>query len=200
MLKRSCLSTVSSIVREFESENPVNLEVGLKTKLVVMAMIMLMVTWTEAIGQKRRTTTRKKSTPAAPVVVDMRPEATKVSEQIGLFTKFLYVYGKVANGLEVAEDLAKRGESSPAIAARNRKSKEALIANISGLKAGLEALVGELKANSRLQVQYLKLSYASEATANAERLAMANRYDEAGQALVLAIQRMSETIISMRLM
>lgn len=172
----------------------------MKTKLVAMAMIMLMVSWTEAIGQKRRTTTRKKTTPAAPVVADMRPEATKISEQIGLFTKFLYVYGKVANGLEVAEDLAKRGETSPTIAAQNRKSKEALIANISGLKSGLETVVQELKDNSRMQVQYLKLSYASEATANAERLAAASRYDEAGQALVLAIQRMSETIISMRLM
>jgi len=200
MLKRSCLSTVSSKAREFRRENPINLEVGLKTKLVVMAMILLMVTWTEAIGQKRRTTTRKKATPAAPVVADMRPEANLVSEQITTFTKFLYVYGKIVYGLEFADEQAKRGQSTPEVAAQNRKSREALIANIGGLRTGLEKVVQELKANPRMQVQYLKLSYASEATSNAERLAAANRYDEAGQALVLAIQRMSETIISMRLM
>ncbi|QQS46729.1 MAG: hypothetical protein IPM66_23045 [Acidobacteriota bacterium] len=167
---------------------------------IIMMLGLLIVLWSgEAVAQKKRTTRRPPATKPAPVV-DMRPEANLVSEQITTFTKFLYVYGKIVYGLEFADEQAKHGQSTPEVAAQNKKSRDALIANIGGLRTGLEKVVQEFKANPRLQVQYLKLSYASEAATNAERLASANRYDEAGQALVTAIERMSETIISMRLM
>lgn len=167
---------------------------------IVVGLMITLASGATNAQKKRPATTKKRPAATAPAVVDMRPEAIEVSEQITVFTKFLYVYGKIVNGLEFAEDQAKRGQVTPEIAAQNKKSKEALIANINGLRVGIEKIVQEFKSNPRMQVQYLKLSYASEAAANAERLATASRYDEAGQAMVTAIQRMSETMISMRLM
>lgn len=167
---------------------------------IVVGLMITLASGATNAQKKRPATTKKRPAATAPAVVDMRPEASQVSEQITVFTKFLYVYGKIVNGLEFAEDQAKRGQVTPEIAAQNKKSKEALIANINGLQVGIEKIVQEFKSNPRMQVQYLKLSYASEAAANAERLASASRYDEAGQAMVTAIQRMSETMISMRLM
>lgn len=167
---------------------------------IVVGLMITLASGATNAQKKRPATTKKRPAATAPAVVDMRPEASQVSEQITVFTKFLYVYGKIVNGLEFAEDQAKRGQVTPEIAAQNKKSKEALIANINGLQVGIEKIVQEFKSNPRMQVQYLKLSYASEAAANAERLASASRYDEAGQAMVTAIQRMSETMLSMRLM
>jgi len=130
----------------------------------------------------------------------MHAEASLVSEQISNFTKFLYIYGKIANGLEVAEELASRGKSTPEVIEQNKQTKQALVANINGLRTGLEKLAKTFQEESRTQLQYLKLSTAIEYTGTAERLAAEGKYDEAGQALVNAIERMTETVISMRLL
>lgn len=143
---------------------------------------------------------RRAATPAPTPVPDMRAEALQVAEQIKNVSKFVYIYGKVANGLEIAEDQAKRGQATPQIQAKTKQSKDALIANINGLRAGLDNLVKSFKASSRLQVQYLKLSYAAEAAASAEQLATAGRYDEAGKALVTVIERLTDTLTTMRLL
>jgi hypothetical protein len=67
------------------------------------------------------------------------------------------------------------------------------------LRGGLENLSNNFKANPRLQVQYLKLNFAADAVLNAERLAAAGQYEAAGKMLVTAIERLTDTIISMRL-
>lgn len=130
----------------------------------------------------------------------MRPEASQIAEQINNVSKFIFVYGKIANGLEIAEEQAKKGQTTPAIQAKYKESKDALIANIRGLRAGLDNLVKVFQANPRLQIQYLKLSYAAEAAANSEKLAAAGNYDDAGKSLVLVVERLTDTIISMRLL
>jgi len=151
-----------------------------------------------SLAQKKKPASRAK--PAPTPVPDMRPEATQVATQIKNVSNFIYVFGKIVNTLEVAEDQAKRNQTSPEIQAKNKKSKDALIASINGLRAGLENVTRSFQANPRLQVQYLKLSYATEAAANAERLATAGRYDEAGKMLVTVIERLTDTMISMRLL
>ena len=130
----------------------------------------------------------------------MRPEASKVAAQIKNVTNFIYVYGKIVNSLEVADEQVKNKQTSPEIQAKNQKSKDALILRIRDLRAGLENLAKSFQANQRLQVQYLKLNFATDAVTNAERLATAGSYEEAGKALVLVIERLTDTVISMRLL
>ncbi len=130
----------------------------------------------------------------------MRAEAQQVATQIKNVSNFIYVYGKIVNTLEVAEEQAKSNQTSPEIQARNKKSKEALVAKIRDLRAGLEAMANNFKANPRFQIQYLKLTYASDAVLNAEGLAASGRYNEAGQQLVTAVERLTDTIVSMRLL
>src|SRR5262245_56699059 len=129
----------------------------------------------------------------------MRPEASQVATQIKNVSNFLYVYGKIVNSLEVADEQAKNKQSSPEIQEKNQKSKDALVVNINKLRAGMESLSKSFQANPRLQVQYLKLSNATDAVLNAERLAAAGRYEEAGKTLIRAIERLTDTVISMRL-
>lgn len=156
-----------------------------------------------SLAQTKKRTQRRRA-PAAepapkPTVIDMRPEALAVAEQLKNVSKFIFIYGKIVNGLEVAEEQTKRGQMTPAAAAKNKQTREALIASISSLRTGIEGVSKTLQANSRMQVQYLKLSYASEATASAEQLAIAGRFDDAGKALVTAVERLTDTILSMRL-
>jgi hypothetical protein len=129
----------------------------------------------------------------------MRKEAAQVAEQIKNVTNFIYIYGKVVNTLQIDEEQVDRQESSPQIQAKVKKSKAALITSISDLRAGLENLASGLEGNPRLQVQYLKLSYAASASEDAERFAAAGRYEEAGKSLVAVVERLTDAIISMRL-
>ncbi len=158
-----------------------------------------------AIAQTKRKSTRAKprtaSKPApepAPPPVNLSAEAAYVAEQLKIVTRFVYVYGKIANGLELAEEQIKRGELSAAAVANNRKTKEAVISNINGVRTGLETLAGRFQANTRLQVQYLKLSYAAESAANAERLVANGRFDEAGKSLVQAVERLADVMLALR--
>lgn len=150
-----------------------------------------------------QTKTRRRATPTPAPVIDMRPEATRVADQIKNFSRFLYIYGKVQNSVEFAEEEAKRAQSNAKAPAPNpaltKKSKDEIVASINGLRTGLSTLVNSWQGNPRLQVQYLKISYAVEATASAEQHATAGRYREAGNALITAVERLTDTLISMRL-
>jgi hypothetical protein len=131
--------------------------------------------------------------------MDMRAEANKVADQLKNVTKFIYIYGKIANGLEIADEQAKRNETSPTIAAKNKQTKESLVANINGLRAGVDTVTKSFQGNPRMQVQSLKISYAAESLATAEQLASAGRFDEAGKSLIIAAERLTDTLTSMRL-
>lgn len=163
--------------------------------VVVLTMILI-----PQAGWAQKRSTRRKPAGAAPAPPpDLRPRATEVAEQIKLLSRFLFVFGKVANGLEVARDQARRNQTSPAIEARNRQSREALVSGISGLATGIDNIVNSFKSDPNLQVQYLKLAAARDAVNEAAQFAAGQQYEEAGSALTAAIERLTETIISMRL-
>lgn len=147
-----------------------------------------------APAKNRRPVTKPTPTPTP----DTRVEAGQVAEQIKNVSKFIYIYGKVVNGLQIAEDQAKENKVSPAAAAQNQKSRDALVQNIRNLKVGVEGLVRSFQNNSRLQVQALKVAFALDAANDAERLAAAGRYDEAGKSLIAVVERLTDTMMAMR--
>lgn len=166
--------------------------------LAVILAVIFAPQMSSLAQQKKKPAPRAKAAPTP--VPDMRPEALKVAEQIRNVSNFIYVYGKIVNTLEVADEQAKKNQTSPDIQAKNQKSKDQLVATINGLRAGLETVARGFQANPRMQVQFLKISNATEAAANAERLAAAGRYDEAGKTLVTVVDRLTDTLISMRLL
>lgn len=154
-------------------------------------------------AQKKSTRTQRKPsakpTPEpTPTPTNLSAEAAQVAEQVRLITRFIYVYGKVANGLEWAEEQGRQGEVASAVVTKNQQSKDAVVNNIRGLRTGLGNLVARFQSNPRLQVQYLKISYAAEAVTNAERLAASGRFDEAGKSLVTAVERLTEVMLALR--
>ena len=170
-------------------------------KILALALLVLFSTPAMIIAQKKPPAKPRRRTAApapTPTPTNMVEAANKVAEQLKLVSRFIYVYGKVANGLEIAEDQAKRGETSPALVAGNQQVKQNIVANLNGLKTGIDKIALEFKSNDRLQVQYLKLTGASDAVSGAEQLAVAGRYDDAGKSLVTAVERLAETIISLR--
>jgi hypothetical protein len=175
------------------------------TILLVLICALPCATNAQKKTTKRRPTKSTKSkakptpTPTPTPMPDMRPEAARVAVLIKNMTLFLYTYGKVVNGLELADEQARRNQIPPNIIAKNKESKDALVSNIAALRAGLSTLLKDFQGSSRFQVQYLKMTFATESVLSAERLVSAGRYDEAGKALIQTIDRLTDTMLSMRL-
>jgi hypothetical protein len=174
-------------------------------KILSIVLLLLLVNAFPAVAnpttQKRSTRSRRPAptpTPAPAPTVNFVAEANLVSEQLRSVSQFIYIYGKIVNGLELADGQAKEGAASPTAAAKNKEIKDKLGANINTLRAGIDAIATRFRSESRLQVQYLKLTGASDSIATAAQLATAGRYDDAGKSLVTAVQRLSETIIALR--
>lgn len=87
---------------------------------------------------------------------------------------------------------------TPAAATRNRESKEALVVSVRNLKVGLDNLTRSFQGNSRLQVYALKLTFAVDSARDAEQLAAAGRFDDAGKSLVTTIERLTDTLLAMK--
>ncbi len=169
------------------------------TSIFVLATLIAILCIPQPSSLAQRKTPARRGKPTPTPVPDMRAEAAQVATQIKNISTFIYVYGKIVNSLEVADEQAKNKQTSPEIQEKNQKSKDALILRIRDLRAGLDNLGKVFQANPRMQVQYLKLTNATDAVINAERLAAAGRYEEAGKTLVLVVERLTDTVISMRL-
>lgn len=150
-----------------------------------------------SVAQKRPA----RRTPAAPKPTptpDLKVEAGQIAEQIKNFSKFIYIYGKVINGFAVADEQAREGKMTPAAATKNRESKEALVVSVRNLKIGLDNLTRSFQNNPRMQVHALKLTFAVDSAREAEQLAAAGRFDDAGKSLVTTIERLTDTLTAMK--
>lgn len=170
-------------------------------RTIILLLSLLFALPLPALPQERSgpSKAQKQPTPAlkrAPP--DLRVQATQVAEQLKLLTRFLYLYGRISAGLEAADEQARRGETSEALLAKHRQNKASVAANINDLRAGLEKLEQGFHANPRLHRQYLKLLRASEVAVSAEQLAAANRFDEAGRALVGVAERLADLAVDVR--
>ena len=146
---------------------------------------------------RRRPVARPKPTPTPTPPPSMRAQAVKVGEQIALLSRFVFLYGKIVNGLEVAEEQARQEKPSPEVAASTQRTREALVQKITELDEGVSALMGRFQADLQLQVQYLRLAKAGDALKEASQLASSGQFHEAGLSLTVAIERLTDTIIGM---
>ena len=157
-----------------------------------------------ALPQQKKTTPQKrptpkpKTTPTPTPTPDLRPAAAQVAEQLKLLARFLYVYGKISNGIETADEQAKRGQPSQAVQAQTQQTKASVVANIENLRAGLTKLEQSFYSDPQLQQYSPRLSNAAQAVANAAQLAGANRFDEAGRALLSVADRLADLVVEIR--
>lgn len=156
---------------------------------------------------KKRPTRKTTASKAAPIktsakIPDSSPEpktenvatTQKVSNQITNVTKFLYLLGGIAKSIDEI-DKDKRANAQ-AIAANNENKKE-VQQTIRNLRAGLAALETDFRSQPALRRYLTHIDGISELAGQAETLAMANRFGDAGRPLVTVVGKLADALAEM---
>jgi hypothetical protein len=169
------------------------------------AIVCLMLLPASALAQTRRRTTNtsgnKRSTRAAaaqPATDVVRAGAARVADQIKNLTRFLYLLGGVARGIETADDAARRGQASSAVQEQTARSKETVRTSLQNVREGLDKLETDFRAAPELQRYYIKLAGSAAGAATAEEQAAGGQYDQAGRSLLGVVNRLTDVLLEMR--
>jgi hypothetical protein len=174
-------------------------------KALYFAIVCLMLVPASALSQTRRrtTTTGKRSprataTTAPPATETVQSGATRVADQIKNLTRFLYLLGGVAKGIEAADDAARRGDASSAVQEQTARSKATVKTSLENVRVGLDKLETDFRAAPELQRYYIKLAGSASGAATAEEQAAAGQYDQAGRSLLGVVNRLTDVLLEMR--
>lgn len=124
--------------------------------------------------------------------------ATRVADQIKNLTRFLYLLGGVAKGIESVDEAAGRNEASPAVLEQAKRNKDTVRASIKSVREGLDALEIHFRNTPELQRYYIKLAGSAAGAATAEDQAAANQFDRAGRSLLEVVNRLTNVLLEMR--
>ena len=148
---------------------------------------------------RKRTASKSPSPAAAPKVGEAeRAGAARVADQIKVLTRFIYLLGGVAKGLETVDDATNRNEASAAIIDQAKQNKATVRASIRSVKDGLDKLEIDFRTTPALQRYYIKLAGVASGAAKAEDLATANQFDRAGRALLDVVNQLTDVLLAMR--
>ena len=127
----------------------------------------------------------------APAVSDKQ----KVSNQVMNVTKFIYLLGGIAKGIEDAD---KDKNANKAAKDQNATNKSAFLQTIRNLRAGLAALEVDFRTKPNLTKYLPKIQGITDLTAQAESLAAGGRYSDSGRPLVAVVEKLADTLVVMQ--
>ena len=170
-------------------------------KLIVPICILLLST-TAAAQTRARTTTRRgaasSKTSARPAAEARTNGATRVADQIKNLTRFLYLLGGVAKGIEDLDAAARSNQGSPTALQQNEQNKARLRSTFQDFRVGLDQLEISFRSTPELEQYYLKLAGSAAGAATAEDQAAAGHFDQAGRTLLGVVNRLTDVLLAMR--
>ncbi|MDQ2938334.1 MAG: hypothetical protein M3R67_12635, partial [Acidobacteriota bacterium] len=107
----------------------------------LMAAVIVFPATSFSQTRKRTTTTKSSRSGAKPKAAGIQREgAARVAEEIKILTKFIYVLGGVAKGLESMDYAARSNEASSAILDQTKRNKESVRTSIQSVREQLDKL------------------------------------------------------------
>ncbi len=120
--------------------------------------------------------------------------AQKVSNQITNVTKFLYLLGGIAKGIEDIDKDKRANKQALDANAENKKNVQQTVRN---LRAGLASLESEFQTKPQLKLYFSTIQGISDLAGQSETLANTNRFAEAGRPLVTVVGKLADTLAEM---
>ena len=146
--------------------------------------------------------TRRRSSPApkpsVTATVVRNQGAQRVGDQIKHLTKFIYLLGGAAKGLETVDEAVRRNEASPAVLEQAQQNKTTVRTSIRNVREGLDKLEIDFRSTPELQPYYIKLAGSAAGAATAEQQAANDQFDAAGRSLLNVVNRLTDVLLVMR--
>lgn len=142
------------------------------------------------VNRPKPTAVTRNSTPFSVTKTD----AQKVSNQVMNVTKFIYLLGGIAKGIE---DLDKDTKANKAALDRNAANKKNFIQTIRNLRAGLAALEVDFRTKPLLRKYLVQIDGITGLSAQSEELALAGKFSESGRPLVSIVEKLADTLAVM---
>ncbi len=170
-------------------------------KLIVPICILLFST--SALAQTRSRTTKRgtqssKASSQQASVEAKTAGATKVADQIKNLTRFLYLLGGVAKGIEDLDASARSNQGSPTALQQNEQNKAKLRSTFQDFRIGFDQLEVFFRSTPELEQYYLKLAGSAAGVATAEDQAAAGHFDQAGRTMLGVVNRLTDVLLAMR--
>lgn len=142
--------------------------------IAILTVGFILLSATVAPAQRR---TRR--TPATPRVDQAKINAARLqlADQVKDMTRFLYVYGRLSKDLELTSAQARSADVA-------NQAKEGLLDSVRVMRDRLDKLEAHFRFTPGLERQYKLIEGVSIRADDASRMAAANRYDQAGRALL----------------
>jgi hypothetical protein len=175
----------------------------MKTRATVALLICLLLAPAADSAQRRRRSSPKRATPAAPAVdpaveTARQAGAQRIAEQIKTLSHFLYLLGGVVKTVESVERAASEANAPPDAAAQTARNKAAVKQSIQNVRVGLEQLETEFSSKMPLRPYYGSVIGVSSYAATAGQQVDAGQLDEAGRSLLKALDKLTDALVVMR--
>ena len=169
-------------------------------KAIILALVFAFFLPLTAMSQTRKRTSRRApaATSKPQTSAAVHDGAAEVANQIKTLTRFIYVLGGVAKGIEQTESAVRRNEASPAIAAQLQKDKGTVKASLQSVREGLDKLEIRFRSTPELNRYYTLLVGSAAGAANAEDQAAAGHLDQAGRSLLGVVNRLTDVLLEMK--
>jgi hypothetical protein len=173
-------------------------------RIVILAFAFLLTLPLTALAQTRSRTTSKRGTQTPKTSAQQASAeaktagATKVADQIKNLTRFVYLLGGVAKGIEQVDEAARKNEASPTALQQNAQNKATVKTSLQNVREGLDQLEIYFRGTPELQGYYLKLAGSAAGAATAEEQAAAGHFDQAGRSLLGVVNRLTDVLLVMR--
>ncbi len=158
---------------------------------------MIVIVSPAMLAQTRKRTSRPAATTAPRKSDAMRAGAARVGDQLKTLTRFIYLLGGVAKGIEAADAAARRNDASQAVIDQTQKSKTTVRNSIANVREGLDKLEVDFRNNPELNRYYIPLAGVASGAARAEEQAGANQFDQAGRTLLEVVNRLTDVLLEM---
>ena len=169
------------------------------SRLITLLLAIVFIFPVTAFSQTRKRTTRSTRPTSTMKGADVRRDgAERVADQIKILTRFIYVLGGVAKGLEAFDDAARGNENSAAVVEQMNRNKQSVRTSIETVRDGLDRLELHFRTTPELQRYYIKLAGSAAGAATAEDQAAANQFDRAGRQLLEVVNRLTDVLLEMR--
>lgn len=173
-------------------------------RYVIIAAACLLLLPITAFSQSRNrrssaSTQQKSQASTAAQAAEIRMAgATKVADQVKILTRFLYLLGGVAKGIEQIDEAAKKNEASPSALQQNEQNKATVKTSLRNVREGLDALEIYFRSTPGLQSYYLRLAGSASGAADAEAQAAMGQFDQSGRTLLGVVNRLTDVLLIMR--